>query len=246
MNGLIALMVAAAPMLNSPVGRALTEPLRHGLADGKVGQWATFRIDGGPERVHFWRMAVVGQETDKQGRPACWLEFEMGQHPAMKAPLLQLKMLVARSVGLNKGGVSRVFIAVGTQRPNELSDDAVARLLVDEHPMGGNLAQPVAMPVELGSFTGKPTRLMTLAGTVFATPFELRLRSSLVKRVWLSEQVPLLHVAKMEIPGIGHTIEVRDFGINARAQMAMPAPGAANIKLESHDDLAIEDPKSAP
>ncbi len=245
MIALVAVLLTAAPMLSSPVGQALTEPLRHGIPGSKVGQWATFRIDGGPERVHFWRIAVVGEETDKKGRPACWLELDMGQHHAMKAPMLQLKMLVARSVGFNADGITRVLVAVGTEKPNELTDEAVARLLVDENPRPAPRPAAPGLPVELTSFTGKPTRLMTLAGTVSATPVELRLRSSMVKRVWVSEQVPLLHVAKMEIPGIGHTIEVRDFGINAQPQMLLPQPGTAKIKLERYDDLVIEDPKQA-
>ena len=68
----------------------------------------------------------------------------------------------------------------------------------------------------------------------------------MVKRVWVSQQVPLLHVAKMEIPGIGHTIEVRDFGINAQPQLVMPRPGTAKIKLEQYDDLVIQEPAHAP
>ena len=86
---------------------------------------------------------------------------------------------------------------------------------------------------------------MTLAGTVTATPVEVRLRSSMVKRIWVSAQVPLIHIAKMEIPALAHTIEVRDFGIDARPQMLLPVPGTAKIKLERYDDLVIEDPKPA-
>lgn len=238
---ILALLLAAAPgPMSGPVGKALTEPLKLGITQAKVGEWATFRIDGGPDRVHFWRVAIVGEETDKKGRPACWLELDMGQHPAMKAPLMQLKLLVARAVGLNADGVTRAIIAVGTEKPNELADDAAARLLQDEspppHPAPGKL------PVELKSFAGAPTRLVTLAGTVTATPVETRLRSSVVKRIWVSEQIPLLKVAKMEIPGIGQTIEVRDFGINAQPQMVMPRPGTAKIQLEQYDALAIPDP----
>ncbi len=245
MISLVVLLLTTVPMLNSPVGQALTEPLRNGITGGKVGEWATFRIDGGPERVHFWRIAVVGEETDKKGRPACWLELDMGQHHAMKAPLLQLRMLVARSVGLNADGVSRVFIAVGTEKPNELTDEAVAHLLVDDHPRAA--PPPAQTPIpQLTTFTGKPSQLMTLAGTVTAIPVELRLRSSMVKRVWISQQVPLLHLAKMEIPAIAHTIEVRDFGINAKPQMLLPAAGTAKIKLERYDDLVIEEPRQSP
>lgn len=247
MIALLAVLLTAAPLpfsLKGPVGQALTEPLRAGITDGRVGEWATFRIDGGGDRVHFWRIAVVGEETDKKGRPACWLELDMGQHHAMKAPMLQLRMLVARAVGLNADGVSRVFIAVGTEKPNELTDEAVTKLLVSDRPPAPKTVD-TGPKVALTSFTGKPTQLMTMAGTVSATPVEVRLRSSMVKRIWISEQVPLLHLAKMEIPAIAHSIEVRDYGINARSQMVLPPAGTAKIKLESYDDLVIPEPKQA-
>ncbi len=241
MIALLALVLAAGPVpaLNSPVGQALTEPLRQGITGGKVGEWATFRIDGGPERVHFWRIAVVGEETDKKGRPACWLELDMGQHHAMKAPLMQLKMLVARGVGMNADGVTRLFVAMGTEKPNELTEDAVAHMLAADAPKKVQNAPSGKLPVELTTTAGRPSQLMTLAGTLSATPVEVRLRSTVVKRVWVSQQVPLLHLAKMEIPAIGHSIEVRDYGINAQSQMVLPSPGAAKIKLEQYDDLAI-------
>ncbi len=241
---ILALLLAAAPIgaqsINSPGGRALFEPLKGALAGAKVGQWATFKIDGGGDRVQYWRLAVVGEETDKKGRPAFWLELELGQHPAMKAPLLQLRMLIARDVGMTKDGVTRLFVAVGADRPNEVTDDAMERLVTPE-------PVKVAAPANndlggLSPFTGQPTRLVTLAGTVTATPVELRLRSSVVKRVWVSEAIPLLHVAKLEIPGISHTIEVRDFGIDARPQMVLPAAGTPKIKVEKYEDVAIDGP----
>lgn len=244
---ILAILLAAAPLgFGSPAVRGLTEPLTHGLGDAVVGQWATFKIDGGGDRIQFLRMAVVGDETDRKGRPAYWLEMEVGQHPAMKAPLMQLKMLVARREGITREGVSRIFIALGAEKPNELDDEAVASFF------GAEVKKPPPAPVPgqplpgLSTFVGQPTRLVTLAGTVQATAVEFRLRSTMVKRIWLSEQVPLLHVAKLEIPSIAHTIEVRDFGINAHPQMILPAPGTAKIKLEGYDELAIGQSAAGP
>ncbi len=243
---ILALLLTVAPVsLGSPALKGLTQPLTHGLGDAAVGQWATFRIDGGGDRVQFLKLAVVGEEADRAGRPAYWLELEIGQHPAMRAPLMQLRMLVARKEGITREGVSRIFVAVGAERPNELDDEAVAAFF------GGDPKKPPPPPAPapiagLTTAVGQPTRLVTLAGTLNATPIEVRLRSTMVKRIWTSEQVPLLHVARLEIPGIAHTIEVRDFGINGRPQMVLPAPGTAKIRLEGYDELAIGLPASGP
>jgi hypothetical protein len=164
----------------------------------------------------------------------------------MKAPLLQLRMLVARSVGMTGDGVTRVFVAMGAEKPNELTDEAVAHLMVED---STNSQAPAAAPARIEGLTtvvGQPTQLVTLAGTVLATPTEVRLRSTMVKRIWTSLQVPLVHLAKLEIPGISHSIEVRDFGINAQSQMLLPAPGTAKIKLEEYDDLAIGQSAAGP
>jgi hypothetical protein len=243
---ILALLLTVAPVgLGTPAVKTLTEPLTHGLGGAAVGQWATFRIDGGGDRVQFIRFAVVGEELDRKQRPAYWLELEIGQHPAMKAPLMQLRMLIARGEGMTKEGVTRIFVAVGAERPNELDDEAVAAFF------GANPKQPApvarAAPLEgLTTFVGQPTRLMTPAGTLTATAVEVRLRSTMVKRIWTSDQVPILHLARLEIPGLAHTIEVRDFGINARSQMVLPAPGTAKIKLEGYDELAIGLPAAGP
>ena len=238
MIALLALLLSVSPLaIKSPGPKALTQALAQPLTQAKLGEWATFRVDGGNERVHFWRLAVVGEELDVKGRPACWIELEMGQHAAMKAPLLQLRMLVARSVGMTQDGVTRVFTAVGTEKPKELTDEAVLHLFAPEQssPAPGPAARPI---VDLTTTRGQPTRLLTLAGTVSATPIEVRLRSTMVKRIWVSEQIPLIHLAKLEIPAIAHTIEVRDFGINATSQMALPAAGSPKIQLEKYDDSA--------
>ena len=63
-----------------------------GLRTTQVGDWVTYKLDGGGARVHYWRLAVVGEEKDKLGRDALWLEMEMGTHPARRAPLSQIRV----------------------------------------------------------------------------------------------------------------------------------------------------------
>jgi hypothetical protein len=84
---------------------------------------------------------------------------------------------------------------------------------------------------------GKPARLMTLAGTVTAEPLEVRYRQLVVKRYWLSREVPILHLAKIEFPGIRYTMEARDYGVDARPRMVLPAPGDKKIKMEPASNL---------
>jgi hypothetical protein len=81
---------------------------------------------------------------------------------------------------------------------------------------------------------GAPSRLVTLGGTVTATPIEIRYRATVVKRLWLSDQIPLLHLAKIELPAIGHAMEARDWGLDAKPQMASADP-AAKIRMEQYD-----------
>ena len=84
---------------------------------------------------------------------------------------------------------------------------------------------------------------MTAAGTVAAIPVEVMFRSTVVKRLWMSRQVPVLHLAKLEIPAIEHSMEVRDFGIDAKPRMVLPGPDDPKIRVERYDEAP---PKAPP
>src|SRR5260370_38035435 len=75
---------ARAHVLPLPVER-LEQP----LDDARVGGWAAYRIDGGPTPHGHWRLAVAGEEHDARGRPAFWMEIELGLHASSSAPLPQ-------------------------------------------------------------------------------------------------------------------------------------------------------------
>ena len=82
----LAVLLAACPPSRVPAGmKALRDHLARGARTSAVGDWVTYRLDGGGARVHYWRMAVVGEEKDQYERDAVWLEMEMGTHPAMGA-----------------------------------------------------------------------------------------------------------------------------------------------------------------
>lgn len=240
---LLLLWLLAAPPAGAqapPAVRTLVEHMSRGVRATKVGDWVTYELDGGGRRVHYWRLAAVGEEKDRLGRDALWIEIDLGTHPAMAAPLGQLKMLVARETGLSAQGITRLIVASGFDRPQEYSPEALEVALGREPTAArrGRAAGPGP-----GIRSGPETRLMTLAGTVPAVPLEVRYRSTVIKRLWMSREVPVLQLAKIEIPGIGQSMEVRDFGVNAKPLMAMPEPDAPKVRLEYLDEAFSQLPQ---
>lgn len=238
---LIALALAAAPLLPPELQRAqavLTEHMKTGVPETKLGSWVLFQFTGGADRVHFMRLAVTGEEVDKEGRPAWWMELEMGTHAKLLAPMAQMKMLVAKTEGISKQGVSRMILSWGTVKPQELDAEAIALMFQDQprDPSDKPSTMADAAKAELSTRTGRATRLVTLGGTVDAVPLEIRLRNTVVKRVWLSRQVPLLQLAKIEMPAIDHVMELRDYGSDARPRIVMPAQGTPLVGVTRVDD----------
>ena len=227
---------ASASAALGPFTEAVKEASRDGLTDAKVGQWVMYRLDGGRGRVSYWKLALVGEEKDRLGRPATWIEMEFGQSDKMVAPLGQIRMLVARKDGFSAGTVTRMFVAIGTGRAQEVDAASVHSL---EKPSADSEAEPEqdeplspAARAALSVRTLKKSQLMTLAGTVTATPTEMRFKETLIKRIWMSEQVPILGIAKIEYPGVDHSMEVRDFGVDAKPQMVLPTDDFPKINLD--------------
>ncbi len=229
-------LFAAAPASAAMPGKSLLDHMAKGLRTTQVGDWVTYKLDGGGARVHYWRLAVVGEEKDRLGRDALWLEMEMGTHPAMRAPLSQLRMLIARGEGVSfePGGVTRLVVAMGFDRPQEYTQEALDWALTKRPP-----PRPPAAPQRLPSppvvRSGQETRLMTPAGTVTAVPIELMYRSTVIKRTWMSREIPILQLAKIEIPRIAHALEVFEYGVNAKPRMLLPDPKTPKVKLEYAD-----------
>jgi hypothetical protein len=230
----LAMAIATAPAPEvGPVGRQVLVHMKKGVSQARVGDWVTYGFDGGGDRQHFWRLAIVGEERDGKGRDAFWVEIEIGEHAAMKAPMQQLRLLVAKGDGMTSSGVSRMLVAFGYEKPQELDADAMAWML---RPAPPDAEGPVLEAPKMWVRNGREARLMTPAGTVDAQPVEIGLRETLVKRIWMSRQVPVLHVAKMEIPAIGHSMEVNDYGVDARPRMVLPGPKDPKIRMERYDE----------
>jgi hypothetical protein len=73
---------------------------------------------------------------------------------------------------------------------------------------------------------------MTPAGTFSARPVELLLGPRVVRRIWLSGEVPVLGLARLELPAVGQVMEVEALGTDATPRMAPPAPEAPQIQME--------------
>jgi len=208
----------------------LVRHMAGGFSDARPGDWVSYRTDAGKGRVSFWRFSVVGAEKDALGRDALWIEIELGQHGDLRAPLAQIRMLVARRIGLVGDGVTRVFVALGVDRPQEVSPEQLGRILPP-----GPEQDDAPMPTDADGTTVRPgteSRLMTHAGTLPAIPTETYQRGSLVQRIWISHRLPLLHLAKLEMPGIGHAMEVTGFGGGARSRMVLPPGNDSKVRLE--------------
>ncbi|ATB40604.1 hypothetical protein CYFUS_006055 [Cystobacter fuscus] len=233
-------LVAAAPQQLSRESRMLFETAPARL-EARVGEWVTYQMDGAPQQG-FMRLAVVGEEKDAKGRDAVWVEMEFGRHSELKAPLAQYLMLVTRDVGLRSEGVTRLFVSQGYEKLQELEQDAVAHFMGTPKPE----APPAPLPasteqISAGPDTsvtrGKPARVMTLAGTVQAEPMEVRYRQLVIKRYWISREVPILRLAKIEFPPIQYTMEVRDYGVDARPRMVRPSPNDKKMILGTEEQL---------
>ncbi|WP_434380254.1 hypothetical protein [Melittangium boletus] len=233
----VVLMGAAPAPRMGREGRMLFEAAPERLA-AQVGEWVTYQLDGGPQQG-FVRLAIVGEEKDAKGRDAVWLEMEFGKHWELKSPLAQFRMLVTRDVGVSQEGVSRLFVTQGYEKVQEVDATALPFFFKPgegEAPAPRGPAPAAVDSLPAGADTtvlrGKPSRLMTLAGTVTAEPMEVRYRQLVLKRYWLSREVPVLHLAKIEFPSIKYALEVRDYGVDAKPRMVLPAPTDKKITLE--------------
>lgn len=221
---LIAAPTLAAEPLLDPASNLVLERAKEGIGLASVGAWATYRVsDETGFRVSFVRWAVVGEELDAHGRPARWVELELGPHEALRAPLAQLRFLMAERAG-DKPAISRLFIGMGPEKVREVAPDA----------MPGFQRQPTrrSPAVKRSEFSvrqGKAEQLVTKAGTLEATPTIITYKQTVLQRIWLSAQVPFLGLARIEVPATGQQLEVHDFGLDAKPRIVLPHPSEQRI-----------------
>ncbi len=205
-----------------PVGEALFEQLSQGLAHASVGDWAEYEVRGGAGRSSYWRLAAVDEEADERGRPALWIEIEVGQHAQLAAPLAQIRMLVAKRTGLEADGITRLFVALGSDRPQEVPAHSMQRMRRELRlPPSSTFLAGEAEGVTIES--GRQASLMTGAGTIRSVPIEVLRAGTVIQRIWISDRIPLLHLSKLEVPAIGYSMVVGAFGMNATPRMILPS-----------------------
>ncbi len=146
----------------------------------------------------------------------------------------------------------RLFITQGFEKLQEVDKDAMPFFLGEPEKNPSRPAPPPpSAQLPAGESTtvqrGKPSRIMTLAGTVTAEPMEVLHKRLVLKRYWISREIPILRLAKIEFPAIKYTMEVRDYGVDAKPRMVLPAPRDKKITMEPASNLPAwmqEDPES--
>jgi hypothetical protein len=170
-------------------------------------------------------VAVVGRQADAQGRDALWLEIELGEHPSMEHPIAQMKLLAARDEGLTARGVSRLFVGAGPAPVREVASGDLEKF-VPQLPPRPEVSRAAPLRVRRGR--AKP--LATAAGTVAAYPMDLLAGEKVVQRIWISREVPILHLARVEIPALKQSMELGGFGTGASAKIPTPGEKEARIR----------------
>lgn len=202
-----------------------TAPTPPGVLDrARVGEWVTYRADGGGARVSYLRLAVVEAAVDSQGRAAVWVELEVATHPDFTSPLARLAVLAARSEGLARGGVTRFILAAGAGAPEEVPVERLDGFLppaLREVTTGQRTAPRTASTV------GLPRRIervvSTHAGTFTASCFDAVSDSVTLHSVCTHPAVPLFGWLVWELPSVGHSLRLHAYGTAARRRML---PGA--------------------
>jgi hypothetical protein len=231
LNLALALAVLRGVPLPAPrdaMHRSSWDRLAAALSEARVGQWVTYALRTGDGWRSYIRIAVVGEATDSLGRPAQWVEVEIGQHSAFASPLAQARALVARGPGPLRDRVSRLFLAQGADPPLEVETGTLIAWLNEK----GRAGDPTS-PGGTGKVqVGKETLLMTPVGSVPAVPVEIYDRGVRIERLWMSRSVPVLRLAKWEFPAIRHLVEVVGHGLDATARMILPPPNSPKIRMD--------------
>lgn len=211
-----------AAVLWSVVGSAwAAAPSPEGPLRGKVGDWVTYRLVGENGHASFWRMALVSEARDNHGRDAVWLEMEIGETAELAAPLARMTMLVARNAADPHQAVTRLWIAVGFERPQEVSPEALGGYFLP--PLPSLRPPPPGGDVQVRTVGRRPLR--TSAGMIEAQLTEVLRRGVTVERLWTSDAVPVLGLARVELGGGRSSLEVHASGHDARPRMGLPGAG---------------------
>lgn len=135
-------------------------------------------------------------------------------------------------------------MAIGPKKPMAVEPEAIPKFFAESKSPEVPGPKEPAPQLDLSAvraIEGPPAALLTHAGTVTASMLELRYKSVVLKRFWMSEAIPLWRLAKMEVPALKAVMEVRDFGINARSLMALPGPDERKVTVQALEEIERQD-----
>ncbi len=182
------------------------------LQRARVGEWVTYRLDGGGGRVSYLRLAVTSEQPDASGRPAVWVDLELGLEERLRAPLARISVLAARQEGLTRAGISRLIVGAGSARPQELDPAGFSRWVpapLLSAPTAPGRAQVVTVERSVS----------TPAGTVRARCAQTTLGDQVLHSVCTHPGIPLLGLAEVSLPRLGHSLRLQASGVAASRRM---------------------------
>ncbi|MFN0064001.1 MAG: hypothetical protein ACKVPX_15950 [Myxococcaceae bacterium] len=193
------------------LGCVVAEAPLAGVPPVRVGDWVTFRAqtDSGD---HFFQLSVVGVvAADAATGSAATLEiaFHAGVEPQMRSPLVSLRLRwpLAADGRLDSEAIAvaaaSVFGGAFAPFPRPFRPDS-ARLVGSVHRGRGHVVR-----------REEGVAVKTGRGWVRSVEVDLVYNSRVVQRMWMSDAVPLLSLAKLEVPALGYAVTVVDFGRDA-------------------------------
>lgn len=187
---MIAAVLALAVASTPPVSPAGMLPLPSGRVLGQVGSWARYRASLPQQEDMYLRVGVVGEEK-VQGADGSWVQWVFGVGPT--SPMFAMKALLVKEDGRTRTvrAVSRVAGANATEMD-------VSKV---------KPAQFKPPDPEDGSLASSEETLLTPVGSLPAVKLALKNGMTL----WYSEKVPVLGIAKLEMPD-GRVLEIDAFG----------------------------------
>jgi hypothetical protein len=174
-------------------------------------------------------MAAVEAAKGAHGEDLLWLEIELGTDSSFVSPMAQLRMLVPHVLDLEQKDVQRLIVGIGGQKPTEFEPTTVLLANASDERIR---PAPTRQSVQLDK-VGNAVDIQTRAGPVRASPYRLIHGGKVIQVYWLSPTVPLLHLAKIEIPKLEQSLVIHDFGTDATSRVSLPSVNSPNTNVET-------------
>lgn len=164
-----------------------------------VGTWVEYVLVQGDKAVGpYLRLTALGSAPGG----GTWLEIWVSQRPGSATQAFRLR--------IEGGKVKGTWARLLGGKPQEL-------------PLEERGDDPLPMPVDGASLqAGEPAPIQTAAGTYRAVPAELRSGGGRIARSWISPEVPLLGLVRLERAD-GTSLELHGVGKDGRGVVEVEA-----------------------